>query len=214
MGVVGSTVGAAVWTGATRSTEERFGLLVLSLVGLWGGYLVTMVVVIRRKTDQPFAVATGLRLAGGRDVGVGLLAGLGSSLLVVPVVYLVLIEVGVVHQRQLDRLADPAERLGRLAAGPTFVALFVLIGIGAPVVEELLFRGFLQPAVVRRLGAGPGIAATAVVFGAAHFEPLQFPALAAFGAVLGWLAWRTGRLGPGIVAHMAFNAITLVRLAH
>ena len=31
---------------------------------------------------------------------------------------------------------------------------------------------------------------------------------AAFGAVLGILAYRTGRLGPSIATHMGFNAVT------
>lgn len=214
LGLVGSSVGAAVWAGVSRSAKESFGLLVLSLVGLWAGYLATMVVVVRRRSDVRFTEATGLRVAGPGDVGLGLLAGLGSSLVMIPIVYAVLLGLHVIHQHQLDKLADPAERLSNLASGPTFAVLFVLIGVGAPIVEELFFRGFLQPAVIRRLGPAGGIAITAVVFGAAHFEPLQFPALAAFGGVLGYLAWRTGRLGPGIVAHMAFNALTLVRLAH
>jgi membrane protease YdiL (CAAX protease family) len=50
------------------------------------------------------------------------------------------------------------------------------------------------------------------VFGVTHFQLLQFPALVAFGAVLGFLALRTGRLGPSIVAHMAFNAVTVTAL--
>jgi membrane protease YdiL (CAAX protease family) len=31
--------------------------------------------------------------------------------------------------------------------------------------------------------------------------------------VLGMLAWRTGRLGPGIIAHVTFNSITVVAFA-
>jgi membrane protease YdiL (CAAX protease family) len=31
--------------------------------------------------------------------------------------------------------------------------------------------------------------------------------------VVGLLAWRTGRLGPGIVAHMTFNGITVIAIA-
>jgi membrane protease YdiL (CAAX protease family) len=53
---------------------------------------------------------------------------------------------------------------------------------------------------------------TAVCFGLAHFEALQLIGLVGFGVVLGSLAWRTGRLGPGIVAHAAFNAVTFVAL--
>ncbi|MEY2447361.1 MAG: protease family protein, partial [Acidimicrobiaceae bacterium] len=49
-------------------------------------------------------------------------------------------------------------------------------------------------------------------FGAAHFEPLQFPALFAFGLVAAGLATRTGRLGPGMWAHVAFNAVAVAGL--
>ena len=38
-------------------------------------------------------------------------------------------------------------------------------------------------------------------------------ALVGFGVVLGVLAMRTGRLGPGIFAHLSFNAATVVALA-
>jgi membrane protease YdiL (CAAX protease family) len=30
--------------------------------------------------------------------------------------------------------------------------------------------------------------------------------------VLGVLAWRTGRLGPSIVAHMTFNTVTIIAI--
>ena len=45
-----------------------------------------------------------------------------------------------------------------------------------------------------------------------HFQLQQFPALFAFGLVLGVLAHRTGRLGANIATHMAFNATTVVTL--
>ena len=57
-----------------------------------------------------------------------------------------------------------------------------------------------------------GIATAAVVFGFAHFQPLQLIGLALFGASSGFLVWRTGRLVPGVVAHIAFNTATVVTL--
>ena len=53
---------------------------------------------------------------------------------------------------------------------------------------------------------------SAVVFAAGHFQPLQFPALFAFGLVAGILAQRSGRLGPAIWAHVGFNATTTIAL--
>ena len=56
------------------------------------------------------------------------------------------------------------------------------------------------------------VVATAVVFGATHFQPLQLLALAGAGAVFALLAVRFDRLGPAIIAHMAFNAVTVINL--
>ncbi|HEY7073243.1 MAG TPA: CPBP family glutamic-type intramembrane protease, partial [Acidimicrobiales bacterium] len=56
------------------------------------------------------------------------------------------------------------------------------------------------------------VAISAVLFAASHFEPLQFPALAALGAILAVLVQRTGRLGPAIVTHMVFNLTTVAFL--
>ena len=52
------------------------------------------------------------------------------------------------------------------------------------------------------------------MFALAHFEAVQFAGLAVFGVVLGVLAWRTGRLAPGIGAHAAFNAAAVIAVVH
>jgi membrane protease YdiL (CAAX protease family) len=41
---------------------------------------------------------------------------------------------------------------------------------------------------------------------------LQFPALLVFGIILGVLAWRSGRLGPAIWAHLGFNVVAAAGL--
>jgi len=84
--------------------------------------------------------------------------------------------------------------------------------VGAPIAEEIFFRGLTQRSLLKqrrltRANPWAAIVVTAAFFGVAHFEPLQFPPLFAFGLVLGILAWRTERLGPGIWAHLTFNAL-------
>ena len=87
--------------------------------------------------------------------------------------------------------------------------LFVLgTVVAAPVAEELVFRGFLQPALRPRLGAKGAIAATALAFGLVHPPPLALPA-ALLGAGFGWLAMRSGSLLPAILAHAVHNGATI-----
>ena len=57
------------------------------------------------------------------------------------------------------------------------------------------------------------IAGSALVFGLSHFELYQLPALVVFGVILGVLAVRTGRLGPGIWAHGVFNLVAVIAVA-
>ena len=53
------------------------------------------------------------------------------------------------------------------------------------------------------------VVVSGLLFGAVHVELLQFAGLALFGIVLGFLSYRTGRLGMNIVAHGAFNLLAL-----
>ena len=61
--------------------------------------------------------------------------------------------------------------LTELLKNPTSLILIAIFGsIVAPVCEELVFRGFVQPLLVRSLGAFAGIVATALPFGLLHFR--------------------------------------------
>lgn len=81
--------------------------------------------------------------------------------------------------------------------------LCVLVGIGAGFIEETVFRGSLQPVVVRRLGRPLGIALTALIFSAYHlkFGPVGFIVKVLFGGVFGALREATGRNWAPALAH-------------
>ena len=134
------------------------------------------------------------------------------GLIMVPIIYAPLIHAS--HNIQ-DKLDKPAKDLVDLVHGNGgVVVLTLLVVVGAPIVEELFFRGLLLRSLARRLGSGWAVAISAVAFGVAHQQLLQLPALVALGVVLGILAVKTGRIGPGICTHMAFNAVTIVYLVH
>ncbi len=78
--------------------------------------------------------------------------------------------------------------------------------------EELFFRGLLMGAIAKRWTMTAAVIGSAAIFGASHFQPLLFPGLATAGLVFAGCVAKTGRLGPAIVAHMAFNATTVIAL--
>jgi membrane protease YdiL (CAAX protease family) len=80
----------------------------------------------------------------------------------------------------------------------------------APVCEELGFRGLLYPALRRLGGPRAALITTSVLFGLIHLEqPAAVPPLMVFGAFLAYLVEATGSVLPCIVAHMAFNGLTV-----
>ena len=92
-----------------------------------------------------------------------------------------------------------------LRESSSFTALFifaVVIAVGAPVVEEIAFRGMLFGAL-RKRGINPiwVVAITAVAFAVFHLEPTRFLVLLPIGITLGLARWKTGGLGAPMVAH-------------
>jgi uncharacterized protein len=112
----------------------------------------------------------------------------------------------------LDELSRPAQEITDGVAGPEIVLLVLLLVVGAPLVEELFYRGLLQRSLVAAWDDTLALVVTAVLFGVAHFQLLQLPALVLFGLVAGYLAMRTGRLGMSVLAHAGFNATTVFLL--
>ncbi len=197
---------AGLWYGATGDDDPSLASLVTTLVASWTGLVGAAVLTSRFKGIGTLREDFGLRFEPG-DLLLGLAAGVVSQLALVPLVYLPL----KLSNPDLD-LSEEARTIVGVARGPGLAVLALFLVVGAPIVEELFFRGLLQRALARRFGPRWAVAVSAVVFALIHFQPLLFPGLAAFGVVLGLLAHRSGRLGPGIVAHAAFNAVTVVLL--
>lgn len=88
------------------------------------------------------------------------------------------------------------------------VVFALLVAFGAPVVEELAFRGVLFAGLLKR-GLQPWLTNVfvALAFACFHFEPVRIPLLFVIGLVLGYLRQRTGRVGASAVAHSLNNAV-------
>jgi membrane protease YdiL (CAAX protease family) len=77
----------------------------------------------------------------------------------------------------------------------------------APVVEEILFRGYLLGSLLPVLRPVPAQLVTAAAFGAVHFGGYQLP-IGVLGLLFGWLRVRYSALAPGMLAHALHNALT------
>lgn len=94
------------------------------------------------------------------------------------------------------------------------LALFaVLVGLGAPIVEELAYRGLLLGSLLKRNWAPwLAIGTSALLFSLTHFEPIRIPLLLSTGIVLGIARYHRGSTTTSIVAHMTNNIPAAVAL--
>ncbi|MGH9165042.1 MAG: lysostaphin resistance A-like protein [Acidimicrobiales bacterium] len=204
--VVLSGLVGGLWIAITGRDDLTLGLTVVTLVASWAGLVGGTVLASRRRGTGRLSQDLGLRLEG-RDVLPGVAAGVLSQLVILPLLYLPVR----LFTHDLD-LSEEARKVTGLGSGPGLVLLSLCIVIGAPLAEEIFFRGLLQRTLARRFGATWAVAGSALIFGVTHFQPLLLPGLTAFGVVLAVLTRRSGRLGPALVAHMAFNAVTILAL--
>lgn len=172
-------------------------------IPLWGALIAAPVVAARGWSAMLERYRVTVRW---RDAPMGFSVGLGTQLVVLPVLYLVLF--AIFGDADVSR---PARELAARADGTVgTLVFFAFVAIAAPIAEELAFRGVLLQSLERLLSPGWAVIVSAAVFAVIHFQFLQFPGLFVFGLVAGWLAQRRGGLVAPIAAHMAFNATAAV----
>jgi membrane protease YdiL (CAAX protease family) len=208
--VVSSVVGGLVLGIAGYDSSDDLALWALGVlqIPLWVGLAGVPIWASWKKGTGSLAQDFGLRMRW-IDVPVGLVAGFACQIafaVVAPPIYRGL---GI----DPDKINEASEKLADKAHDPFGVlCLFLMVVVGAALVEELCYRGLWMRAIAKRWGAVAGVLLSALVFGLVHFELYALPLLALFGVVLGTLAARTGRLGPSIWAHVAFNLTAVVDL--
>lgn len=204
---------SALWYAVSGDKELSLAGQAFSQIGLWTGMVGAALVASHRKGAGTLAEDFGFR---GRwsDIGLGLVVALAVQIVVLPgIAFLLRPLLGT------PEVSGPVQDLLDKSKGPAFVGLILSVAVGAPLVEELFFRGLLLRSLRRRLPDWAAISLSAVAFGIAHGSALPVDAvllvmisLTVFGAILAVLATRTGRLGPGIVTHAVFNLLTLLYL--
>jgi uncharacterized protein len=126
-----------------------------------------------------------------------------------------LILAGVQHSlMRHDMLTDLRPYIG-LVKGPDWLVTAAVVGIGAPLSEELLFRGFLLAALARtRLGFWGAAVLSTLPWAALHagYSAVGLAEVFIIGLFLSWLLWRTGSLSVAIFCHAAYNSLTLLAL--
>jgi membrane protease YdiL (CAAX protease family) len=209
----GLAFGISALLAAADKPGGRPALLGLSELGLWAGLVGACVFVSRRRGSGSLVGDFGFRFRW-IDLGFGLAGSLVGRLVAGAV--LVPIPFPSRSLTDVDRSVLHDGTHGTTA----WVVLVIVTCVGAPLVEELFFRGLLQTRLITRFGPVVGIVATSLLFGAAHLVAWNGPitlaygwSIAGAGLVLGTIRHYSGRLGTSIVAHSMFNIQAMLALA-
>jgi CAAX protease family protein len=188
-------------------TTLPISTLAIAIFATWCAYLAGLWWASDRAGSGNFVSDYGLEFRPIDLVGVPI--GLLTQLVLLPLVYVPL-RAWWPESFSDDRLEETARDLVDRADGATVVVLVLIVAVGAPIVEELVYRGLLQGSFVTRISELPALLAAASWFAIIHFRPVEYPGLFVAGLVFGMCAITTGRLGMSIVTHAAFNATGLL----
>jgi hypothetical protein len=191
-----------------ESAELPLAILVLSLLaqqlgqGVW-----------------PFLVSAWKGLGPGADwrlrfAPTDLLVGIATAMITIG-----LAAAAAAVTSELVGLTDDAEadntQFLRDAEGTLWLyPLLAAVIFGAPLAEEIFFRGLILRAFEKRAGPVAAVIGSTVLFTLPHFvgsglagTAVLFASIGMVGAVLGTVTVLVGRLWPAVIAHLLFNSL-------
>ena len=130
----------------------------------------------------------------------------------------ILTALGVVLASYLLRTPDVANPMTEMMREPRSLILMAIFGVTlAPICEELAFRGFLQPLLVRSLGVAPGIALAGAAFGMLHFHEYgnswrHAVVITLAGVSFGAMRQITNSTKASAIMHSAYNGFLFLAL--
>lgn len=180
--------------------DKTFIIIVIS--GIVPAHLITLFLAWAVVTRLGKVSATKV-LGWNWQRGFGLWQSVALAILLFLVAWLIALTLGG-QETELERILLSSRAAALLIA---FVAVAT-----APLVEEIIYRGVLYPALQRSMGAIPAVLIVTLMFAAPHV-PQYWPNMAAISSitvlsvVLTVVRARTGRLLPCFVIHLVFNGI-------
>ncbi len=166
-------------------------------------------------TSTPWLLLAGwpiysaIRKGNGPRIDFGLLAtkshlrlGLFGGLLAISLGGLV----GVLQQQFTGPITSVAGNLAINQQGVVLIIFLLMIMFGAPIVEEIAFRGLLFGALTKaNLSGITSVFVSAGIFSLFHFELSRVLILFVIGLILGEVRRRTGSTLAAVAAHFVVN---------
>lgn len=181
----------------TAQLAEAIGALVVSWV--LPVMAVSMILCLAVYIPFYFRFHRGERMRGIAELGAG------NLLLIVALTVAAYFAVSALLSFIPQGFGGYEEHIDGLTSGPFLMQLLV-VGVGAPVAEELCMRGLTQNRLMRLIPPAPAIVIQAAVFALMHWNIVQSSYAFLLGLLLGWLYYRTRSIWAPILCHVLINS--------
>jgi len=84
-----------------------------------------------------------------------------------------------------------------------------MVAVVPGLIEELMFRGYVQTRLAERWHPLLAITVTALMFSVIHLDPIHMLGVVPLGLWLGAVAWRADSVIPAMLCHAANNALAV-----
>jgi membrane protease YdiL (CAAX protease family) len=200
MGAQGAD-GAAIQARVQQVIQQPVLALMLSLLPFQLG-MAAVVLLAARRSKEPLKERLGLLPQSGRTFGTLRLTALAAF----------------TTSTAFATVIGSSMLLGELPANPissaindsswlTLTLISVVLSLLPVLVEEIMFRGYIQRRLLQRWSPAMAIGVSTLLFALMHSDSLKhMVAVIPLGIVTGLLAYRTNSVKPGMLVHAIHNA--------
>lgn len=190
--------------GSHRPANEDIALNLGAQGMLYAAIFLAFKVLFAARYHKPVFVSLGWRrgtFKSGVYAALGVLLAIGVQ--------------GLLYLLHTPEVKSPVENL--INSRVTLLIVGAMAVIAAPIFEEAVFRGFLQPLLSRTFGTIAGVLITAALFGGLHWSEYSgvwqyAAAITALGIFFGWVRVRTDSLIPSTIMHSCHNGVAVLGL--
>ncbi|QDV68801.1 CAAX amino terminal protease self- immunity [Rosistilla carotiformis] len=125
--------------------------------------------------------------------------------------------IGLITTLVLSPFIEASEHLNQMtdafrahANGGFLIATLLMVGGMPAICEEILFRGYIQTRLAKRLPAVAAVLIASVLFAVFHFDPVHVIAVLPIGLWLGFLRGASGSILPAMIAHAINNTLSVI----
>jgi membrane protease YdiL (CAAX protease family) len=197
--VLAAAVAAKVWP---HLKQDPMPLLLPTNLAMYVLLLLVFKFVFNSRYGRPVLASLGWKMSDPAVLGYAALGGVALPFIISGIGYLL----------HTPKVSTPMDQI------PNSVPLALMAVLLAPFFEELFFRGFLQPLLIRTFGLVLGILITAALFGGLHAAEYSFVwqyivAIGVVGIALGLVRAWTNSIVPTTVMHSCFNGLQVIAVA-